>query len=297
MWRMGVAVFAVSALSGGLFGWSSSLRHAPVPSPVVEARPAPVVAPKARWAAADFLDLARSRAEAAKQPEYNPLSEKLTDWTDEEIHAALDASLTDPTYALADGAGENIDGLLLGEWVKRDLVAAVAWFDTLESRSAQSRLALSLSSRWPADKAEEGFEFIRSHRNVFPAGNDWPIIEKTLENRAKQGVSAVEGLLGTLRREKMEAGFRTPIHFPDGFDFARLAATEEFQNLWDGGKAIRILENMEDSARRIGILENAALPPKSVNFGSDNEALLRKKLMEWNATPAQVEAIITRFKP
>lgn len=294
MWKKGTAIFVASLLAGGFVGWSASLKQSPLPPPVAKERPAPVVVPKPRWATADFIDHARKRAGLEKQPGHNPLSEMLADWTDEEIRAALDASLSDPDFVFDE---YNPAGLLLGEWMKRDLAAAVAWFDQLESRSAQSRLALPLSHRWPADQAEQGFAYVRGHRELFPASSDWAILVKTLESRAAQGASAVEDLLKILREEKFEVGFLTPVRFPAGFDFARLAGSGEFQHLWDAGKAIRLLENMENPARRIEILETAFQPSGTENFGPDQEVSLRKKLAEWNASPARIEAIITRFKP
>ena len=62
-----------------------------------------------------------------------------------------------------------------------------------------------------------------------------------------------------------------------------------------------VIESIADPARRIEILENA--PAKTPNgrarseFSAIDESLLRKKLAEWQATDAQVESIIFRFKP
>ncbi len=236
MWFKSTAVLVVATLLGGLIGWSFSARNSPAPPPIP--RPAPVQpTPRPTWTTGDFLASARKQSLQAKQPGFNPLAEKLADWTDEEIIAALNASLHDPDFALPSGAASGLDGLLLGEWMQRDLDAAIAWFDRLESVSTKSRLASALSYRWPADKSEQGLAFVLANRVLFPETTAWSILTKVLEGRAKQGPAAVENFLRTLREEKIEFSSEAPGHFPDHFDFATLANGDEFQQLWESGDA------------------------------------------------------------
>ena len=71
-----------------------------------------------------------------------------------------------------------------------------------------------------------------------------------------------------------------------------------------GGNAVSVvplLEGIDDPARRIEMLETTPPPDMdrtflSRGFTSGDEALLRRALVEWNAAPERIEAIIARFK-
>jgi hypothetical protein len=68
-------------------------------------------------------------------------------------------------------------------------------------------------------------------------------------------------------------------------------------------QAMPLLEAIPDPAQRIQMLE-AAVPdeqfakrPDLRSFDVTDEALLREKLAEWEASETQIDAIISRFKP
>ncbi|MES2923411.1 MAG: hypothetical protein V4819_17785 [Verrucomicrobiota bacterium] len=232
MLKKALIAFACAALAGGVIGWSRTDKKPPA-RPVTIQAPAPVPpAPRPKWTAGDFLKFARDQTLAAKQPGFNPLSERLTDWSDGEIVAALNACLTDPGFAFG-----SLDDFLLGEWMKRDFDAAIAWFDKLESRSVKSRLASALSHQWPADKAEQGLAFVRANRDIYPGPTAWSIMTKVFDNRVKQGPAALEDLLRVAREEKLEFGGGSPGSLPTHFDFAAFAKGEEFEKLWESGQA------------------------------------------------------------
>ena len=71
-----------------------------------------------------------------------------------------------------------------------------------------------------------------------------------------------------------------------------------------GGNAVSVvplLEGIDDSARRIEMLETTPPPDMdrtffSQGFTSGDETLLRRALVEWNAAPERIEVIIGRFK-
>ncbi|GAA5125788.1 hypothetical protein JIN84_14660 [Luteolibacter yonseiensis] len=153
----------------------------------------------------------------------------MAEWTNEEIREALNESLSNPDIMLAAGAGKGLNNFLFAEWMRRDLAAAIAWFEKLDSPSLQGSLGLRLCDYWPADKPEEGLAFILSHRRLI--GNYDQILVLTLSRRAQQGAAAVEALLKSMREEKIDFKLRRPIDFPKGFDFRSLAGSEEFKAL------------------------------------------------------------------
>jgi hypothetical protein len=232
MWQKTLFAFCNSILLGALIGWTSAgSRPATQPSATARgAMPARPV-PRAKWSNADFVDSLRERSARWGEIGRNPLAGKLSDWSDGEIIAALNASLSDPDIMLPTGSGKGLATYLLAEWMRRDMAAALAWFDKLESRSVQSILGSKLDDLWPRDKAEEGLAFLRSHPGVFSSCDQ--IIVNVLGSRAKQGTTAVVGLLEIMRKEKIDFSIGHPVDFPAGFDFPALIRSDEFKSLWD----------------------------------------------------------------
>ena len=404
MLRKTLIVSACAGLAGGWIGWSSIEKES-LPPPVKLTIDGPLrPGPRPVWTTADFLQSARDLDSRMKQPGFNPLAEKVADWTDQEIIAALNASLTDPECILFGGAGEGLVTQLFGEWMRRDLAAAIAWFDRLEPPGVKTRFIWPIMSNWPAEENEKGLAFILTNKNILPLADGGPILTRAFEERAEKGAAAVIDLLKTSRERNIQIATGYLIQFPYGFDFPALMGSPEFQILWEEKKAslflhgwfakdwdaafewmlekngaaslseihlwgadekwlgakfealdagqrgevleaktrqwinhpdalvtfaqgiqdpvileeacqaaiqifysgkthqvMPVIESIADPARRIEILENA--PAKTPNgrarseFSAIDESLLRKKLAEWQATDAQVESIIFRFKP
>lgn len=222
--------FACAGSIGCLFGWGFTEKRPTASLPEKEPVSArPVV--RAKWSNTDFLNTVHEQASRWGKVGRNPLAEKLADWSDREIIDALNASLSNPDIMLVGSAGKGLASYLLAEWMRRDFAAALAWFDKLESRSTQSILGLNLDRLWPADKAEEGLAFLRSHPGMFGSHNQ--IIVNVLGLRARQGAAEVEGLLKIMREENIDFTTSHPIDFPADFDFPELAGSEEFKALWD----------------------------------------------------------------
>ncbi|GAA5116272.1 hypothetical protein JIN84_19275 [Luteolibacter yonseiensis] len=371
--------------------------ESPTPAPLETTRKTSPRAspPRPVWTTDDFIKLARDRARIMGQPGYNPLAETLADWTDSEIIAALDACLTDPDVVLGAGSAEFLDGNLLDEWMRRDFDSALAWFEKLESRSAKSRLAVTLGNRWPADKADQGLAFLQANRELFPLSLGDSILNKAFEAAARRGPAAMEKMLKILRENEID----TPggsWRFPPDFDFATLSRSTEIKAIWgnsdskafleqwvaqnsdqafdwilgypgadslpllfkcsqdckwlgskfetlDAGQRaefmddlkssntippalvagfiegigdpialqgayemlaqnilrgnvedqMRVLEEIGDTAIRISLLKN--VPPAETDGAG--EPLLRQKLIDWKASPEQIESIVSRYKP
>lgn len=157
----------------------------------------------------------------------------LADWTIDEIRGALDASLTNPDCVLRGGTMTQVPRILIGEWMKRDLTAALAWFEGLGSSATQQRFANYLSDQWPPDKAPEGLAFLRKHRDLFRSGNGTGIIRINLNQAASAGPAALAGILKLCHDEQLHEGRQIPIEFPADFDFTLLLANDEWQTSGD----------------------------------------------------------------
>ncbi|RYD46733.1 MAG: hypothetical protein EOP83_29155, partial [Verrucomicrobiaceae bacterium] len=167
---------AGSVVAGVAIGWSTARDP---DKPAVASTPAPSSpreASKPLWSAEDFLKSASDR-----RNNYAAIHDDLLiDWTNDEIRAALDASLTNPDCVLRGGTLTQVPRILLGEWMKRDLTAAVTWFESLDSSTAQQRLASHLSDQWPPDKGAEGLAFLKAHRDLFRGGTGARIVQINL---------------------------------------------------------------------------------------------------------------------
>lgn len=395
MLKKSLILFLCALIAGLAVSWN----RVDEPGPVIRettrkatTRPSP---PRPVWTTEDFLNFARARARVVGQPGYNPLGLKLADWTNEEVIAALNASLTDPEVVLTAGYANFLDGNLLAEWMRRDFDSALAWFENLESLSAKGRLAWRLGNCWPADKAEQGLAFLQANRELFPGTVDDPILEKAFKSAAHSGPAAMEKVLKILRESDITLPV-DPWDFPPDFDFATLSRSKEiellgstkyakvfmqqwlaqnsdqafdwmveyqgpeslpflfwcwqdykwignkFETLDDGQRTefmkammsantikpaavagfvegirdptalqeayqmaaqsilrgnveehISALEQIGDPALRISLLKNAR--PEEMS-GAD-ETLLRQKLTDWKASPEQIRAVLTRYKP
>ena len=199
MLRKTLIVSACAGLAGGWIGWSSIEKES-LPPPVKLTIDGPLrPGPRPVWTTADFLQSARDLDSRMKQPGFNPLAEKVADWTDQEIIAALNASLTDPECILFGGAGEGLVTQLFGEWMRRDLAAAIAWFDRLEPPGVKTRFIWPIMSNWPAEENEKGLAFILTNKNILPLADGGPILTRAFEERAEKGAAAVIDLLKTSR--------------------------------------------------------------------------------------------------
>jgi len=165
----------------------------------------------------------------------------LAEWTNDEIRAALDASLTQPDCVLPSGAAAGSPARLLAEWMRRDFDAALAWFEGLDSATAKERLSLVIGRQWPADRAAEGLAFMKANRNLYRGGRGWHFLEKNLEQATASGPQVVAVLLLQYHKEQLHDGRTGPLEFPADFDFSLLLATDEWQELGDDPLAATVL--------------------------------------------------------
>lgn len=158
----------------------------------------------------------------------NPVAEDLKAWSAGELRAALDDSLLDPSSALSNGMATTVTGWLIEEWMSRDPDAVVAWFEGLGAESKKRRLASLLGAYWPEDRGADGLELLLRNRDFFdPPGaiSSWAFVQLAIESAAQRGPAEVEAVLAQLRTHRLDPRYGNPGSFPEGFDFATLAAS------------------------------------------------------------------------
>lgn len=191
-------------------------RAAPAPPRVRERSPDPKLKKE------EFIDLIRERSAAMAVRGYNPMADVLADWTDEEVVAALQLSITDPAAYGMPGKEGNATLYLLKKWMKRDLDSAVKWFGGHPSTLLKGQLALTIAADWPQDRAQEGFSFLLENRGLFGAAGGADLITKAINSAATRGPAAVNDLLRIAHEGDLDYLGVSP-EFPPGFDFRALA--------------------------------------------------------------------------
>ncbi|MBN8457754.1 MAG: hypothetical protein J0M04_07945 [Verrucomicrobia bacterium] len=160
-------------------------------------------------------------------PQYNPYNAFLSDWSDAEILAVLEKSLRDPQCMLPGGCGENIPHFLLGEWLRRDADAALAWLQNHDDPRIREVLTKTVACYWPTDRAEEGLRRALSKESCF--GSPRSYANGAIAQSAKRGAAEVANLLELLASHNLDNWVE--FDFPDHFDFKSLVATDAFRSL------------------------------------------------------------------
>ncbi|RYD38561.1 MAG: hypothetical protein EOP87_01375 [Verrucomicrobiaceae bacterium] len=186
------------------------------------------------WTSDDFLRAIRTRNPNPAEPPPDPLLAGLTDWTDEEIRAALEESLLHPELLLHNGGKLGLTPLLFRELIRRDFDSAMELFGELPPEKAEALSAVLLFN-WPADRAADGLAFLRAN-SAFVSRRGIHLININLTAAATLGVSELTALIRTLRAEGYDVAFHsmlggsigtTKVEFPPGFDFSGLLTSEE----------------------------------------------------------------------
>jgi hypothetical protein len=196
-----------------------------------------------KWSREDFLSRARDLVDKALNGGGDPSAALLEGWTDAEIRAALDEALKNPDYVLENGGRGHVMDALFGEWMKRDLDAAIIWFDSVKIETARNRMIPNLSYRWPAEQAGRGLEFVISHKELFTRSSPWSILLKNLEASAKDGPDALGEMLLRISDEELALDFGNTAKLPEGFDYAGFVKTEGCLRTQDQAAVSALLAN------------------------------------------------------
>jgi hypothetical protein len=233
--KAGLLIFLVALLAGGAIGRKISFREEPEIARADE-RKLERGGSRAVWTSADFAREIESRTRGND----GYFEGDLKGWSDAEIRAALEESLTNPDCVVDSSEASELARQLFAEWLHRDFDAALVWFSGLNSEAAQRRMAWTLSRCWPEARADEGLEFLRSNREIFADfGAGGRLLVMGMSSAAKQGSEAFVRMLEQLDAEKFsfEPGalglVGEAIPLPDDFDFKGFTETPMFGKLWD----------------------------------------------------------------
>ncbi len=220
-------VFLLCLGAGALAGWRSRSESGEVAAAGRSSgRPGEV---DPRPTRESLLTLQRERS---TENGFSPLSDELRDWTDGELLAALEASLSDRRSRLHGEPQYNVLDGLLAEWMRRDFPAALTGLEKMEPGAIQNRMARAVASHWPVERGEEALEFAIANRERFPEIISTLILTATKAAAADGATVYIEHM-----RRLRESGFEhvnglMEVDYPAGFDFGMLCRSEEFANLW-----------------------------------------------------------------
>lgn len=248
MTMRGMVVPMILAVAGFSIGWMRVEQKGESVAQVAAAEPVEKRS-GARLSVAELANSMKKRRTDSQKLGYNPLKEKLRDWTDHEVIDALNASLTDPEVMLRSGAGDGLATQLWAEWMRRDFDAAIAWFDSIKSLTVRLSVIGDIPNLWPPDRMEEGIRFVLDHREMGIDGTFRQIFASAIGERAGQGVESLESLLKMMREEKIKFYLSLPIPFPNNFDFKKLVAGDEFRKMWDRGEATMVIRGWSERDR------------------------------------------------
>lgn len=252
LWEMRrvVVIFLIALGVGGIAGYFSRssakvVREVEMKRSVREEAPA-----EKSWGAEDFLKASMGN---------RVLTDQLSDWSIDELRAALDGSARSPDAFFEMTLGSAVERALLAEWMRRDFEGALGWFEALESDYVKARLLSTLSGGWPKERGLEGIDFVLNHRELyFPNGraSPWQILATGISKAAEGGPAAVNEVLRRLRENDGDLDSLGRLDFPPGFDFHTFIGGDEFAHVYEEKKGFRFAEawSLEDPEGAIGWL-------------------------------------------
>lgn len=162
----------------------------------------------------------------------------LSGWDQSELRAALEEALGPGMTVLGQTDSHQLAGLLIKEWMGRDLDGVVAWFESLRSDEMKRRAAGSLGAEWPVERGEEALDFaVRNGlQSTVRGGIVYPqFLSKALGAAARSGPEAVARMVESAAAAGMDSRYSRGVEYPVDFDFAALAVRPEVAELIAGG--------------------------------------------------------------
>jgi hypothetical protein len=229
-------LFAIAAAAGYLAGRPE--RNEVAASERVASREATAKPRHEHWEVADFSEWIGG---PVKNPEDRiPVTSPpdLSGWSTKELQAALDAAVGPEMTTLTQTEWYQLIRMLLEEWGERDFDAVMGWYEAMPSAEVQRRVDGVLGGIWPVERGEEALDFvIRNGLNdTVRGGISYPLfLSKAMSAAARNGPEAVARVVATAAEHGMESRYSGDVKFPDGFDFAALAARPELAELMRRG--------------------------------------------------------------
>ncbi len=223
--------FTASLAAAALAAWA--LQGKPLATAPTGAGPAPPSRAKEtrKWTTADLDKLVTEAGagDPADHLTFNPLAPRLAEWSTAEIRRALDDFLASPDGATEASDGTYMAGLLTAEWMRRDLDAALKWFESIPSQILRGDLSTYVSQYWPPERSEEALAYAVQHPEFFSGYggvSSWRIVVPALDSAATQGTEEFIKCL-TLARQSGLTIMSEGVSMPPDFDFAALARSSE----------------------------------------------------------------------
>jgi hypothetical protein len=218
-------LFAIAAAAGYLAGRPE--RNEVAVSERVTPREVTAKPSREHW---EVADLSEWIGGPVKNPEDRiPVTSPpdLSGWSTKELQAALDAAVGPEMTTLSQTEWYQLIRMLLEEWGARDFDAVVGWFEAIPSAEVRRRVDGVLGGIWPVERGEEALDFvIRNGLNdTVRGGISYPLfLSKAMSAAARNGPEAVARVVATAAGHGMESRYSGAVKFPEGFDFAALAA-------------------------------------------------------------------------
>ena len=228
-----VVIIAASLGVGLLAGWKARSPAVEASSTLPATTPPRTEADRPKGTKDDLLKLTRGGHWSGMK---HPLAAKLTDWSTEEIRAALEKSLKMPECRMPGDPANKLPDILMAAWIERDFTAARVWFETLPPGKTKEQMAKSLAMHWPREKGGEALDYLLANREVMKDASFWLVTNAT-QHAVDQGAAALVPFMSRLRETGFEypntagGGFPMAVEYPADFDFAVLMASDEFKSL------------------------------------------------------------------
>ena len=198
------------------------------------------------WSGDDLLKLTADGMRENREKGNGPLTDRLADWSTDELRAALEESVKSPDAMFRNTPGSRVEYALMAEWMKRDHEAAVAWFEGVESDYARARMALTITGAWPKEDAMAGLDFYMKHRALHGQWQPFSLHANVFNQAAASGPAALEEVLRRYGKEMIHLNSQIDLAFPEGFDFRTLVAGEEFKKLEKRGQISPLVSEWSD---------------------------------------------------
>jgi hypothetical protein len=276
---------------GLLAGWASTAMLPPTKKDTAKSTtsatpssPAATAAPREpRDASAPPMTADELLAEARRiveGPDESVIARYLTDWTDAEIHAALNEAATDPEAMLRH---DSMATGLLRELARRDPERAMRWA-LGQSAIMRQRFATIALSGWLPDREDDAIAMVKQHPDVFGGQLPPQILQACIASASAKGTAAFVARI----RELMALGPGQHIDFnvrldPD-FDFAGLLDSPDFAKLG--------VESMKDSMLKAWATRDREAAFQWVFAEGGPTAIFQLQKPHWQANFAQSSDMI-----
>lgn len=156
----------------------------------------------------------------------NPLRGVIDEWSDEEILAALQETLSPADAKHRHG---RIAAVLLSELARRNPERAIEWVQKLPAID-RTKYTGSLIDGWVPERLDEAFVIAKKNPDLFGRALPYKLAIASLEEALKESPQAYVKQLAQLSKEKFTPSTVYKVSgVPEGFDYAAVLDSPEFK--------------------------------------------------------------------